>query len=82
MIPPMPGPLPARPTTHLMNLWRAWLDSLDSDGGHLIILLGLIIFAWWTASMEIQAAALGALLMKVKDAGSNIGRERSGMNHG
>lgn len=62
-----------------MGWWRTFLDSLDSDGGHILILMGLIVGAFaiirfdW-ASMkagEIITGAFGALLMMLKSAGSN-----------
>lgn len=67
-----------------MGYWRTFLDSLDSDGGHIMILMilivggfGLLRFDWANMKAgEIIAGAFGALLMMLKSAGSN--REQSG----
>lgn len=67
-----------------MGWWRTFLDSLDSNGGHVFILLLLIVGGFsilrfnWAAMKagEIIGAAVGALLMMLKPPGSN--REQSG----
>ncbi len=60
-----------------MRYWHDFLDSLDSDGGHIFI-LGMIIIAGMAAiHFQIMKAdtivdgAFGALLLALKDAGSN-----------
>ena len=67
-----------------MGWWRTFLDSIDTNGGHILILLLLIVggfavlrFDWATGKAgEIVTGAFGALLMMLKSAGSN--REQSG----
>jgi len=67
-----------------MGWWRTLLDSLDSNGGHIFILLAMIVggfcvlrFEWANAkAAELISMAGGALLMMLKSAGSN--REQSG----
>lgn len=51
------------------------IDLADSDGGHILILILLIeIFLRHNADAYLDLA-IGALLMKLKDAGSNKNRE-------
>jgi len=67
-----------------MGWWRTFLDSLDSNGGHILILLVLMLgsfavlrFEWANMKAgEIITGAFGALLMMLKSAGSN--REQTG----
>lgn len=65
-----------------MGRWRNFLDSLDSDGGHIFVLIvlmtaGMVLthFGHMDGS-NIIAGAFGALLALTKSAGSN--REQSG----
>jgi hypothetical protein len=61
------------------DYWRSFLDSLNSDGGHVFILVVLITMAVWMLKHDwsavdgksMLAAAMGALLMKFKVSGSN-----------
>ena len=51
-----------------MNSWKNFLDSLDTPGGHIFILLGLVgaslaALAQEVAAAEPLAAAAGAALM-------------------
>jgi len=67
-----------------MGRWRGFLDSLDSDGGHilaLVIIMGMGALLSHYGSMHgevILDGSFGALLLKLKDAGSN--REQFGAN--
>lgn len=57
--------------------WRRFLDSLDTGGGHIFLLVtlmitGAIFFKFDnTAGGEIINLSFGALLMKIKDTQSN-----------
>lgn len=50
------------------------IDILDSDGGHLVLLLVLTIVFVRNHADAYLDLTIGALLMKLKDAGSNTGR--------
>lgn len=51
------------------------IDIIDSDGGHLVLLVVLtIMFQRYQAEAYLDLT-IGALLMKLKDAGSNKNRE-------
>lgn len=60
-----------------MGKWRGFLDSLDTDGGHLaqlhwLILVGFIVFIFDpTAGGTIVTGSFGALLMGLKSKGTN-----------
>lgn len=57
--------------------WQRFLDSLDTGGGHMFVLLllmtgGAVLFHYdGTAGGEIINLSFGALLMKIKDTQSN-----------
>lgn len=61
-----------------MGRWRHFLDSLDSDGGHIFVLLVLIAAGGTLTHLghmdgsSIVAGAFGALLLALKNAGSNL----------
>lgn len=67
-----------------MGWWRTLLDSLDTPGGHLAILVGLMVggfallrYEWSSMKAgELVTAALGALLGMLRPTGSN--REQQG----
>lgn len=67
----------------MMKHWHDFLDSLDSDGGHIFLLLmlmgvGMIGLRFNVAKAEdILTGAFGALLMSLKNAGSNKDRRDS-----
>jgi hypothetical protein len=51
-----------------MNTWKAFLDSLDTPGGHVFILLMLVVVSVGALAAEVPAAepvavAAGAALM-------------------
>lgn len=60
-----------------MGRWRGFLDSLDSDGGHIIVLVvllsaGVVLnFRGLMDGTTLVAGSFGALLTLLKDAGSN-----------
>ena len=61
-----------------MNGWRCFLDSLSTDGGHifvlvLLILIGIGVYRWLdpTAGGQIITLSFGALLALTKGAGTN-----------
>lgn len=60
-----------------MGRWRSFLDSIDTDGGHLVCLFvliftGLIVFCFDpTAGGTIVTGSFGALLMGLKTKGTN-----------
>lgn len=67
-----------------MGWWRLWLDSLDSNGGHLfllatIIIIGMVLLKFqWSAQKagELVTGAFGAMLAMLKTVTSN--REQQG----
>jgi hypothetical protein len=61
-----------------MGWWRSFLDSLDTNGGHLALLLLLIIIggAFYvgvdaTSGGQMISLSFGALLMALKSVGTN-----------
>ena len=62
-----------------MRNWHAFLDSLDSDGGHILVLVVLMTMGAAMhalgSSDSVLAGAFGALLLALKNTGSN--RERN-----
>ena len=60
-----------------MNRWRCFLDSLDTDGGHIVILCcfvggGVLLFRYdATAGGQIITGAWAALLVLLNRKGSN-----------
>ncbi len=60
-----------------MNRWRCFLDSLSTDGGHIFVLLYLIMvgigvfFYDATAGGTIAQLSFGALLKMLVDKGTN-----------
>lgn len=56
----------------LIRVWQDFLDSLDTGGGHLLLLsVFAIIFAHVPALDKYEGELIGALLMGLKVAGSN-----------
>jgi hypothetical protein len=61
----------------MMRSWHDFLDSLDSDGGHIIVLLALIVIGavafrhGFPKAEDVIMGAFGALLLMLKAAGSN-----------
>jgi len=65
-----------------MGWWRTFLDSLDSNGGHIVLLFALMGFGIYMIHISIMeggtvvGGSFGALLMMLKANGSN--RDQSG----
>ena len=61
-----------------MRTWHLLLDSIDSNGGHVFILLLLMIFGvtmmrfGMMQGEAVVTGAFGAILFKMKDSGSNL----------
>ena len=68
-----------------MGNWRSFLDSLATTGGHIFVLIylvmfgtGILLLSEWRGSMKgaevgagMEGLALGALLMMYKSSGTN-----------
>jgi hypothetical protein len=61
----------------MINTWSKFLDTIDSSGGHLALLTGLILLGMGSYLLSIPKAedimmgAFGALLMALKGTTSN-----------
>lgn len=61
----------------MIGVWSKWLDTLDSNGGHLALLLFLILLGMSAFKLgipkaeDIMMGAFGALLMALKGTTSN-----------
>jgi hypothetical protein len=66
-----------------MKFWHDFLDSLDTDGGHIFILVSLMVMgivglrSGIVEGRDILSGAFGALLLALKVAGSNHDRNGS-----
>lgn len=60
-----------------LGRWRSFLDSLSTDGGHIVVLLyimmsaGVLFFFDATAGGQIMNLSFGALLKMLVDKGTN-----------
>lgn len=60
-----------------MNTWRAWLDSLDTPGGHIVLLVFVLVLLMLATVWKIQGIdkfmgeAFGALLYSLRGTISN-----------
>lgn len=61
--------------THV-SVWERFLDSLDTPGGHILILLGLLAMGQHTGSMELTVASMGALFAVLRATQSNGARRQ------
>lgn len=67
----------------MMQFWHDLLDSFDSDGGHIVVLVGLIVAGFVAVhagiadGRDILVGSFGALLGLLKSAGSNKDRNDS-----
>ena len=61
-----------------MNIWGQFLDSIDSPGGHILVLLVLLVLGLWLGSMELQVASMGALFAMLRTTQSNHDRQNNG----
>ena len=65
-----------------MGWWRTFLDSLDTPGGHIVLMFALMIFGVGMIHYSIMegstivTGSFGAILIMLKEKGSN--REQSG----
>lgn len=59
-----------------MRNWHAFLDSIDSDGGHIVVLVLLMVLARLSNRDDVMTGAFGALLLALKNAGSNSDRNK------
>lgn len=72
----LPGPI-----VQAMRSWGHFLNSLDSGGGHIAVLLALVVFGMWldmnttreAEAHEIIAGAFGALLYSMREGQRNEG---------
>lgn len=55
----------------VLNFLRGVFDMLDSDGGHIFLLMCLLMYGAHIGSMELESASLGALMYSFKNKGSN-----------
>ena len=62
----------------LINLWKEFLDSVDTPGGHILVLLILLGLGLWLGSMELQVASMGALFAMLRTTQSNHDRQQNG----
>lgn len=68
---------------NVMTLWQDFLDSLNTDGGHILLLALFVLICClkWEAMGDLQkyqGELVGALLLMLKQAGSNkTRRDRS-----
>lgn len=58
-----------------MSYWHQLLDSLDSPGGHILILVSLLGLGAWMGDMELRVAAMGALFAVLRTTESNQARQ-------
>ena len=58
-----------------MTHWDRFLDSLDSPGGHIFVLLALLTAGLTVGNMELTVASMGALFALLRTTTSNHERE-------
>lgn len=67
----------------MINAWERWLDSLDTAGGHLVILFALVLVGVVMSQFgmmkgeDVQVGAFSALLMALKEVHSNYTRRNT-----
>jgi hypothetical protein len=67
-----------------MRIWHDFLDSIDSDGGKILLLILLMLIGFGGSKLGVPNAediimgAFGALLLALKDSGSNKDRREGG----
>jgi len=73
-----------------MRMWHLFLDSIDSNGGHVAVLIFLMLIGFVMMRLgmmqgeAIVTGAFGAILFKMKDSGSNLDaniKEAVHLNH-
>jgi hypothetical protein len=58
-----------------LTVWERLLDSLDTPGGHIAVLLLLLALGLWNGNMELTAASMGALFAVLRTTQSNYARQ-------
>lgn len=58
-----------------MTYWLQFLDSIDSPGGHIFVLLVLLGTGVSVGNMELTVAAMGALFAVLRTTQSNHARQ-------
>lgn len=61
--------------THV-SVWERFVDSLDTPGGHILILLGLLGMGLYASNMELTVASMGALFAVLRATQSNGARRQ------
>lgn len=54
-----------------VSIWERFLDSLDTPGGHILILILLLVLGWKMGSMELTVASMGALFAVLRSTQSS-----------
>lgn len=62
--------------SHHVSVWERFLDSLDTPGGHILILLVLLVLGWAMKSTELLVASMGALFAVLRATQSNGARRQ------
>ena len=58
----------------LVAIWERLLDSFDTPGGHIFVLVLLLVLGQAMGSMELTAAAMGALFAVLRTTQSSHAR--------
>lgn len=58
-----------------MTYWMQFLDALDSPGGHILLLVALLLYGSHIGSMELQVGATAALFLRLRSGESNHTRQ-------
>ena len=58
----------------LVSVWKELVDSLDTPGGHILVLVGLLLIGWRMGSTELTVASMGALFALLRTTQSNHAR--------
>lgn len=59
-----------------VSVWERFLDSLDTPGGHILVLVLMLLLGWWMQSMELQVASMAALFTVLRSNQSNNARRQ------
>lgn len=62
--------------SHHVSVWERFLDSLDTPGGHILILILLLVLGWKMGSMELTVASMAALFTVLRSTQSNGSRRQ------
>lgn len=58
-----------------MKHWERFLDSIDSPGGHILLLVGLLCGGLAVSNMELTVGATAALFLRLRSGESNHARQ-------